>query len=154
MIESIDHFNLVVTDLAATCRFYCDHLGFRETNRATLQGDWIDRIAGLKGIVAEVVFLELPSGGPRLEVLQYLTPQGQVIPANSLPHTHGLRHLAFRVPDIHATVARLRMAGVVFLGEPATVPSGILPQSTVRKSLCYFHDPDGVLLELAEYRPI
>lgn len=151
MTESIDHLNLVVRDLDATVRFYCDLLGFRETNRATLQGDWIDAVAGLPGIKADVVFLELPQGGPRIEVLQYHTPHGQFLPANSLANTLGLRHVAFRITGISETVARLSAAGVHFLGQPVQVPDGILRNSKVKKSLCYFLDPDGVLLELAEY---
>ncbi|PAW76147.1 MAG: hypothetical protein B9S32_16135 [Verrucomicrobia bacterium Tous-C9LFEB] len=151
MTHSIDHLNLVVRDLETTVRFYRDLLGFQQTNRATLQGDWIDAVAGLPGIQAEVVFLELPGNGPRIEVLQYLTPIGQNLPANSLANTFGLRHFALRISDMTATVARLRAAGVQFVGNPVEVPAGILKGSNVRKTLCYFHDPDGVLLELAEY---
>jgi len=151
MTHSIDHLNLVVRDLNATVRFYCDLLGFRETNRATLQGDWIDAVAGLHGITADVVFLELPDGGPRIEVLQYLTPTGQNLPANSLANTYGLRHFALRITDMTGTVARLRAAGIQFVSDPVEVPAGILKGSKVHKTLCYFHDPDGVLLELAEY---
>lgn len=153
MIHSIDHLNLVVHDLNTTVRFYCDLLGFRETNRATLQGDWIDTVAGLPGIKADVVFLELleAPGNPRIEVLQYHTPTGQNLPANSLANTMGLRHFAFRITGMQQTVAALRAAGVRFLGEPVQVPDGILRDTTVKKTLCYFLDPDGVLLELAEY---
>lgn len=151
MTHSIDHLNIVVRDLETTVRFYCDLLGFQQTNRATLQGDWIDAVAGLSGIKAEVVFLELPGNGPRIEVLQYLTPAGQNLPANSIANTFGLRHFALRISDMTATVARLRAAGVQFVGDPVEVPTGILKGSTVHKTLCYFHDPDGVLLELAEY---
>lgn len=151
MIHAIDHLNIVVRDIETTIRFYCDLLGFRQTNRATLQGEWIDTVAGLPGIRAEVVFLELPGNGPRIEVLQYLTPAGQNLPAHSLANTLGLRHFALRISDMVATVERLRAAGVRFVSNPVEVPAGILKGSSVRKTLCYFHDPDGVLLELAEY---
>lgn len=151
MIHAIDHFNIVVRDLDATIRFYCDILSFRQTNRARLEGDWIDAVAGIRGISADVVFLELPGGGPRIEVLQYLTPAGQSLPANSIANTQGLRHLAFRISGMTAMIEKLKAAGVRFLGEPVEVPAGILKDSKVRKSLCYFLDPDGVLLELAEY---
>jgi len=154
MIQSIDHINLVVKDLATTVRFYTELLDFRVTNRATLQGNWIDSITGLSGIRADVVFLEPPQGGTRLEILQYHNPPSHSLPDNSRPNTGGLRHIAFLVNDIAATTEKLRNAGVQFLGTPAEVPAGILPQSTVRKSLCYFLDPDGVILELAEYRSV
>ncbi len=67
---------------------------------------------GLEGVRAEVLFLSPPDGGPRLELLRYLSPAGTVFPAHALPNTPGLRHLAFRVADIDAVAARLRGEGI------------------------------------------
>ena len=153
MISRLDHYNIVTADMGRAVAFYTGLLGFREAGRAVLEGEWIGAIVGLSGVRAEVVFLAPPDeGGPRLELLRYLSPEGEAISAASLPNTVGLRHLAFRVDDIDAAVARLRDAGVK-AGDPVTVPPGIVPGATGTKRLCYFHDPDGVLLELAEYRP-
>jgi catechol 2,3-dioxygenase-like lactoylglutathione lyase family enzyme len=153
MVRQVDHINLVVTDLARSVRFYTALLGLRETRRAHLEGAWIERIVGLPGVVAEVVFLQPDGGGPRLELLQYQAPLGVALPANRLPHTVGLRHIAFQVTDIDAMCARLAAAGVALVSPPVVVPGGVVRHDDGQKRLCYFHDPDGVLLELAEYRP-
>ena len=42
-------------------------------------------------------------------------------------------------------------AGVEFIGPPVSVPTTTIQHDSGHKRLCYFHDPDGVLLELAGY---
>jgi catechol 2,3-dioxygenase-like lactoylglutathione lyase family enzyme len=152
MTLAIDHINFVVSDLERSVKFYTELLGFRESKRAHLEGDWIESIVGLKGVVADVAFLIAPAGEPRIELLCYKTPKGGSIPANSLANTVGLRHIAFRVDDINAVVSKLRDAGVKLLGEPVVVPETVVTHDAGHKMLCYFHDPDGVLLEVTEYK--
>jgi len=47
---------------------------------------------------------------------------------------------------------KLRDAGVKFLSEPITVPTGVITHDEGHKMLCYFQDPDGILLEITEYK--
>jgi catechol 2,3-dioxygenase-like lactoylglutathione lyase family enzyme len=152
MIRGIDHLNIVVTDLARSLRFYCDVLGFKPTHDVELEGGWIERIVGLRGVRARAVFIVAPAGEPRLELICYETPPGLTLAENSRANTIGLRHLALRVDDIPATVAQLRAAGVTLFSEPVHVPGGIVKFAAGDKTLVYFLDPDGVILELAEYR--
>jgi len=62
-----------------------------------------------------------------------------------------VRHLAFRVSDIDGLARRLREANVTLLSDPVKVPAGVARFASGDKRLLYFLDPDGVLLELAEY---
>ena len=110
MILGVDHLNVVVADLARSVRFYTEVLGFRRTADVTMEGEWIEAIVGLRGVRGLVTFVEPPGGGPRIELLQYVAPVGETLPANSRANTLGLRHLAFRVRDIGAMAARLRAA--------------------------------------------
>ena len=153
MLQTIDHVNLVVTDLARMTQFYCDALGMNVSKRVTIEGDWIDRVVGLKGVRADVVYLELPEG-PRIELLKFLSPPLPPRPERlGESNTPGLRHVAFRVSDIDATVEALRRAGVEFFGSVQQVPdSQVTYAGGVRKRLVYFRDPEGNLLELCEYR--
>lgn len=152
MLRAVDHINIVVQDLERSVRFYCDVLGFVRTRDVYMEGDWIEALVGLKGVKGKVAFVELPGGGPRFELLEYVVPAGAVLPENSKPNTHGLRHVAFRVDDIVAMTAMLRAAGVKLFGEPVKVPGSVVKFSGADKTLVYFYDPDGVILELAEYR--
>ena len=151
MIRAIDHVNLVVADLPRSVRFYTEVLGFRKTADVVMEGDWIEAIVGLRGVKGLVAFVEPPGGGPRIELLQYVAPAGVALPENSRPNTRGLRHIAFRVDDIEGLAARLRAAGVTLFSDPVRVPAGVVKFAAGDKTLLYFLDPDGVLLELAEY---
>lgn len=152
MKTTIDHINIVVRDLDRSVRFYTELLDMEITRRAHLEGAWIESVTGLPGVEAEVVYVQPRGGGPRIELIHYHSPAGMELPACSRANTAGLRHVALRVEDIDQTHARLRAAGVAFIGAPASVPGEVVQHDAGQKRLCYFHDPDGVLLELAEYR--
>lgn len=152
MIRGIDHLNIVVADLARSVKFYTEVLGFKKTHDVVMTGDWIEQIIGLRGVQGLVAFVEAPSGGPRIELLQYVAPAGVTLPENSRANTLGLRHVAFRVDDIAGLTARLRAAGVTLFSDPVRVPAGVVKFAAGDKTLVYFLDPDGVILELAEYR--
>ena len=152
MIESIDHVNIVVSDLPRMMDFYCRVLGLVESMRVTISGPWIDRTVGLADVEAECVYLDVPNG-PRIELLRYVTPHAPRPGKLGDSNTPGLRHLAFRVADIEAVHARLREAGVEFISDVQRVPdTQVTYAGGVRKRLVYFRDPEGNLLELCEYR--
>lgn len=154
ILESIDHINLVVRDLPGMTEFYRDVLGLNVTRQVTISGQWIDRVVGLSGAHADVVYLELP-GGPRVELIRYTSPACDCIPnpPGGRSNTPGIRHFAFRVSDIDAAVDRLRRAGVEFFSPIQQVPdSQVTYAGGIRKRLVYFTDPEGNILELCEYR--
>ena len=151
MIHGIDHINIVVADLERSVAFYTEVLGFRKTQEVFMEGEWIESIVGLRGVTGRVAFVEPAGGGLRIELLQYVAPEGVQLEVNSVANTRGLRHLAFRVTGIEAMAARLRAAGVTLFSDPVLVPGGIVTFAAGEKRLLYFLDPDGVILELAEY---
>ena len=152
MLKQIDHVNLVVEDLEAMLAFYTGPLCMKVTRRVTISGEWVEEVSGLKGVEADVVYLELPEGGPRVELIRYHSPGGVRPDGLGLPHTRGLRHLAFRVEDISATVRHLERGGVKLMSQIQLVPDGQVKYAGgVRKRLVYFHDPEGNLLELCAY---
>lgn len=146
---TLDHFNIVVAEMARSVAFYCDVLGLQQTFEATLEGAWIERVTGLAGTRAHCVFLQLPGVDVRLELLQYVTPQGATVSENGVANTIGLRHFALETDDMDALIEKLEAANVRFVSPPVTVPFPVGNRGT--KRLCYFHDPDGVLLEIAAY---
>ena len=149
MSLAFDHVNIVVTDMARSVAFYEELLGLRRGFEIVLEGAWIDRVTGIDKARAHCVFMEADNAAVRLELLQYLSPTGAPLPANSQPYMPGLRHLAFTVNDLDALVTRLREANVALVSDPVEVPFAV--SSLGRKRLCYFYDPDGTLLEAAAY---
>ncbi|MBU0683449.1 MAG: VOC family protein [Candidatus Omnitrophota bacterium] len=151
MIKTINHINIVVANLERSVKFYTDVLGFKEVKRAKLQGEWIEKIVGLKNVSADVAYVVPPSGALRIELLEYSSPKGENVDINSLANTVGLRHIAFQVEGIYDFVVRLKEKNVKFISSPVKVPGSTIQHDEGYKILCYFLDPDGAILELAEY---
>jgi catechol 2,3-dioxygenase-like lactoylglutathione lyase family enzyme len=136
----MDHVGIVVDDLAAATAFFLE-LGLKLDGEASVEGDWVDRVIGLEGARSDIAMLETPDGG-RIELTEFKAPPGpdgdRLAPAN----TPGLRHLAFEVDDIDATLAGLRAHG----GELV----GTVEQYKDIYRLCYVRGPAGIIVELAE----
>jgi catechol 2,3-dioxygenase-like lactoylglutathione lyase family enzyme len=147
----VNHVNIVVADMERSLAFYVGLLGLVTTFEIELAGDWIETVTGLPGVRAHCVFCQPSDGGARFELLQYVSPAGEALRPASLPNTTGLRHVAFEVDNLDETYARLTGAGVPFVSPPVAVPFGVA--GAIRKRLCYCHDPDGVIVEFADYRP-
>ncbi len=80
-----------------------------------------------------------------IELLHFSNPKPLSDPDCGYPNRIGFRHLAFSVKDIEQTVSRLKEFGVPFL-------SPVRTWEKTGKRLVYFHGPDGILLELAQYK--
>jgi LAO/AO transport system kinase len=126
---AIDHLGIAVNDLRPAISFY-QELGFRVAHRETVE-------------VEKVEVAMLPVGDSRIELLQpaaadspiskFLTKRGP-----------GLHHLALRVPDLDAAVARLRESGAQLLNEPRAGAGGH------RYVFIHPASAGGVLLELIQ----
>ena len=120
------HIGLVVEDLGETVRFL-EVLGFDCSEPGTFGGEWIDRIIGLEGVTVEVVRFRSPAAGTQ-----------EPAPAANRP---GLRHVAFKVGDLHAVVDRVRDAGWETVGEIVDYEETFL--------LAYVRGPEGLIVELS-----
>ena len=85
-----------------------------------------------------------------VELIRYRRPEGARPKGLGVPHTRGLRHVAFQVEDLDAAVRALQAAGARLLGEPQVVAADQVSYSS-GKRLVYCQDPEGNLLELCAY---
>lgn len=143
LLQNIDHINIVVKDLETVMQFFLA-LGFQVKDRSRLNGAWISKTVGLDDVDAEYVKLTLPGDNTSIELIRFDNPPGNAIPNPEKANTQGLRHVAFQVADIEKTVAFLKEKGI----HPVSV---IQSYSAANKRLVYFHGPEGLLLELAQY---
>jgi catechol 2,3-dioxygenase-like lactoylglutathione lyase family enzyme len=142
MISRIDHLNIVVSDIEKSIAFF-RLLGFEEGLGAELDPAFLARLTAIAGARGRFVTMRHPGSDVTIELLHFDADAG-TDPQLGRADRIGLRHLAFAVTDIEATVAGLRAAGVEFL-------SPIQTWEKTGKRLVYFLGPDGILLELAEY---
>ena len=125
LFKGMHHVAIIVSDYRRAREFYVEKLGFpvlRENFRPD-RGDWkLD----LKFGDGELELFAIPGAPPR----------------PSWPEARGLRHLAFRVEDVEATVRALEERGIPC--EP------IRTDPFTGGRMTFFRDPDGLPLELHE----
>jgi catechol 2,3-dioxygenase-like lactoylglutathione lyase family enzyme len=142
--KKIDHINIVVQDLEEAKIFFLE-LDFTITHTGILTGKWIDTLTQMKNVKAEYASLQLSKTETKLELLKFYLPRGIHDSKKNILNQIGLRHIAFEVEDIEKVVAKLKTKGVHFLSE-------IQEYKQTNKKLCYFEGPEGIILELAEYK--
>jgi catechol 2,3-dioxygenase-like lactoylglutathione lyase family enzyme len=140
-VQHLEHVGVVVDDLAAATEFFTA-LGLEPAGETTVEGDLVDRINGLEGVQADVVILETPDGGAKLELARYRTPARQAEGRSAPPNTPGIRHILFRVDDIEASLAAVQAQGGELVGELVNYEDSYM--------LCYVRGPAGIIVELAE----
>ena len=125
-LTKIHHIAIIVSDYEISKDFYVNKLGFsiiRENYRPERR-DW-----KLDLLVNEYT---------ELEIFSEPNPPKRV----NRPEACGLRHLAFCVESVEETVKELAALGIVC--EP------IRSDVYTDKKMTFFHDPDGLPLELHE----
>ena len=130
---SIDHLGVAVRSLAAAKKFY-EKLGMTVLGEETVEDE-------------KVHLAMVPVGESRIELLE-ATSEDSPIGRFIAKRGEGLHHIALRVPDLAATVEKLKQDGTRLISEDIKVGAGghlyvfVHPSST-----------GGVLLELCEDPP-
>src|SRR4051794_9305262 len=137
----MDNVGIVVDSLDPAISFFAE-LGLELEGRATIEGEWADRVTGLRQMRVEVAMMRTPDGHNRLEISRFLTPpvvaDHRRVPVNSL----GYLRIMFAVENIEDTLTGLRSHGAELVGE--------LTQYEDTYRLCYIRGPEGILIGLAE----
>jgi catechol 2,3-dioxygenase-like lactoylglutathione lyase family enzyme len=142
MIKKFHHTAISITNLDQSIQFYCDVLGMKlEWRMDHRRSEALEKVVGMKNV--DVSYAMLSGWGGRIELFQYHSPQGQLYPADKPQCDKGISHLAFEVDEIDALYEKLVSNGVHFNAPPQIVRPGV--------KTTYFHDPDGVALEIIQY---
>ena len=125
-LNSIHHIAIICSDKDAALHFYHDSLGFPiiRSNYRPERDDWKIDLA-----INDATELEL-----------FVMEDHPARASN--PEACGLRHLAFAVEDVSATVAELESKGITC--EPIRL------DTYTGKAMTFFRDPDGLPIEIHE----
>lgn len=143
-MATLAHTGLTVRDLDRSLGFYRDLLGMRVVMEQEKRGGYLAEIVGYPDAHVRMAHLELPAGGHRIELFQYLEPAPRGEPSE--PCAVGLTHVCILVDDLEAAFGRLREAGVRSLSGPVLVDTGV----NAGASAVYVRDPDGAIVELCQ----
>lgn len=140
-VRRMDNVGIVVESLDAAISFFAE-LGLQLEGRATVEGDWAQRVTGLNDMRVEIAMMRTPDGHSRLELSRFLTPTVIADHRNAPVNALGYLRVMFAVEDIDDTLARLRQQGAELVGEVA--------QYEDQYRLCYVRGPEGILVGLGE----
>jgi len=126
----IDHLGIAVKSLAAAKGIY-QKLGLTVSEEEVVEGE-------------RVKVVMIPVGESRLELLEP-TSEDSTVARFLAKRGEGLHHVSLRVPDLAASVAKLKQDGVRFISDEIKVGAGGHRYVFVHPS-----SAGGVLLELVE----
>jgi methylmalonyl-CoA epimerase len=131
VFRRIDHIGVAVQEIEPALELYRDSFHLQLAHREVVEDQGVEAV--LMDVGENHVELLAPLG-PETPVGRFLARQGP-----------GLHHVAYQVPDIDATLAALRQAGLALIDEQ--------PRTGIRGSRVAFLHPratGGVLTELVE----
>src|SRR3954469_2248560 len=98
-LRRMDNLGIVVDDLPATIAFFRE-LGLELEGRATIEGDWAERVTGLRDMRVEIAMMRTPDGHSRLELSRFLAPPAVADHRNAPVNALGYLRIMFTVEDI------------------------------------------------------
>ena len=142
-IDAVLRIGMVVDEMDRSIDFYTNVLGFKKTSDDEVAGERVERLQGIFGARMRVVNLKL--GDETVELSEFLTPRGKLIPRDSRSNDRWFQHIAIVTTDMDCAYARLREHKVRFASTgPQRLPDWN-PNAGGIKAF-YFRDPDDHVL--------
>jgi catechol 2,3-dioxygenase-like lactoylglutathione lyase family enzyme len=136
----IDHTAIVVADTDASLRYYRDALGLAIAGASENYGVEQERLNNVFGARLRITALRAASGGPGIELLEYLAPRtGRPMPVDT--HANDLWHWQVNVEADVAAADRAVRAG--HYGYVSPGPIGLHDASGTALPALHARDPDG-----------
>lgn len=148
IVSAVESIGITVNDLDRAVGFYANVLGFELIGESEVMGADYERLYGVFGLRLRIAQLRL--GDERVELMQFLAPQGRPTPADSKSNDRWFQHVAIIVSDMDRAYAHLRSHAV----EHASTGPQLLPAWNPDAggiSAFYFRDPDGNHLEILHF---
>lgn len=143
-VAGLLHAVVCVPDLEASLTFYRDLLGGRVTYSWEHDTATLAALTGYDTPSARAAVVTYPDDS-EIELCEFRRPRGSSTVTREW-FDAGINFITFRVPDIHATVDRLRMADVRFHGD---IVRQILNDADVAE-VVYCFAPEGTAVTLVQ----
>jgi catechol 2,3-dioxygenase-like lactoylglutathione lyase family enzyme len=141
MINGVRHTGIVVNEIENAIKFWVNLLGFKVVMDQIEEGEFIDKLLGLKNVSVRTVKLAAQDGS-LVELLHFISHKS--LPTwDGNPYKTGLTHIAFNVADISNMVSILEQNGYTQINRFQKSLSG-------KVLVCYVKGFEGLLLELVE----
>lgn len=149
-VKRVESVGFTVSDMDKAIDFYTRVLPFEKVSDVEVWGTEFEHLSGVFGARARIVNFKL--GDERLELTEYLTPQGHPIPVDSRSNDRWFQHIAIIVSDMDRAYAHLRANKVRHASTgPQTLPAYITAAAGIKAF--YFKDFDDHVLEILSFPP-
>ena len=149
-VYGVGAVGITVSDMDRALTFYTGVLPFEKIHDTELAGDGIEHLYGVFGARVRTAHLRL--GEERIELIEYLAPQGRPMPADSRSNDRWFQHIAIVVSDMQRAYEHLRRHRVQHASPgPQRLPDWNPDAGGIEAF--YFRDPDGNHLEILQFPP-
>lgn len=150
LVQSVLSIGMTVSDLDRSVEFYTRVLDFEKLGEEEQFGDAYERSVGL--FAARSRTAKLNMGDEVIELTEFLTPRGRVVPSDSASNDHWFQHIAIIVSNMDTAYQKLKKHKVRHLSpSPQRLPDWNKNAGGIEAF--YFADPDGHPLEILHFPP-
>ena len=153
MIADVLHFSFTVSDIDQSIEWYTNVLGLGAVHRQRQENEYTPILVGIPGAVLEVAQFAVPGAPGQVDPTCWsawsTSLREAAIWGEVATNAVGCAHLALIVTDIEHRYEHMRALGVAFRNPPVAISAG----ANAGGFACYFHDPDGITLELLQPSP-
>ena len=140
-IRRFDHVGITVSDLDAATAFFVG-LGLEVEGRMFVEGEFLDTVIGIPDSRTEIVMLQPPDGGCKVELSSFVRPDHLPGSPTAMANELGLRNVSFEVDDLQAAVDWAAAEGYGLVGGIGEY------ENSVR--MAYVRGPEGIIVSLFE----
>jgi catechol 2,3-dioxygenase-like lactoylglutathione lyase family enzyme len=144
-VTAVARIAMNVDDMNRSVEFYTHVLDFKKVSDIEVTGEQYEKLYGVFGVRLRIAQLTL--GSETIELTEFLTPRGKLIPRDSRSNDRWFQHIAIVTSDMDRAYQRLRDNNVRYASTgPQTLPSWNENAGGIKAF--YFRDPDDHVLEV------
>ncbi len=144
-VEGCHHTSFTVREINAVLPFFIQGLGFDLVSIGPRDGNIMERLTGVLGVVVTEAYLQGP--GIVLKLVQYYAPIDRSL-ANPRLCDAGSAHIGLDIDDIDAAVATAASHGFRLAGEIIAIDAG----PNAGRRIAYVRNADGLTVEFLGQR--
>jgi len=149
-VTAIKSIGITVQDMNRSLPFYEKVLHFKLVSNDTIQSEEYSSLVNVKNAVVHLVKLKL--GDERIELIDFIYPEGKGYPEDSHSNDFWFQHIAIITSNMDGAYAWLKLNDVKNISvEPQRLPDWNKNAGGIKAF--YFQDPDGHPLEILEFPP-
>lgn len=150
LVEGVDAIAITVSDMERAIDFYSRVLTFEKVSDVEVTGEAYEHLEGVFGLRMRVARMKL--GDESIELVEYLTPRGRLVPSDSRSNDLWFQHIAIIVSDMDMAYFWLHQHNIEHVSSgPQLLP--ISNKNAGGISAFYFRDPDRHPLEVLHFPP-